>query len=702
MYVLEGNTEKSDNTCRKNILPIIGAVVVLIIAAGIFFASRITDAEEISHEHNGHTGIDTNDILQTVAEEVTSDEYDHIVHINTEDEQTRNLLKLSKVWGFAKYTHQTFLLGEKCWDEELLSLIPIVRFADEADVNDILYNWLIGLGDDGFDDNRSVFLSVPVSLTPSESGILYYKDVIEMIQGEEWLSQLSWKYGVGDYDYIALRVDKNHLELLDEEDESFGWLHSLEMMDNSYMRPLINMGWLSDESFLGSSLVAVFSRFNETPVVNRARAPVSFGIQSQANFPNQQPHPNMDFEDTGYRLLGLFRLWNAMMYFFPYIDIIDDDWTELLIMHIPMMLEGEDRLSYKLTLASLASRLHDAHINFSNQWDMFDGRFGRYVAPALFTEAEGHLVVVQQTQTSNNRQEQGLMPGDVIVRVNGRDVNDVISEKLRYISYPNEEKALVFLAYYGHMPLRQHSSDVPMELYVLRDNTELRVDVEVVPSLRIRGRHSQTLPLRAYERLENNIGLINPFRVGEGSIQHIMEYFSDTSGLIVDLRQYPAHFMMIFELAEFIVETPLLFSRVTMASQAIPGVFIEFGRQYSGGFSGGWNANPYFYENNVVLLMYEGSMSRTEHTILSLRNGSNVTVMGSNSIGANGDIRHLPLPGGLQMQFTSIGIFTSEGKQMQRIGLEPDVYVLRTIAGIRDGRDELLEAAIQYLTGEPS
>jgi len=668
--------------------------------------NRTSPSDFISEEiHPDSTSEESH--YNSVYEETYPDfalEAPHLI-AGTMEAQAANLQKLAMVWGFTKYTHPTFLTRERCWDEELLSLIPIVQFADPEDVNDIIYNWFIGLGDDGFDDSASVLLLVPVSLT-RQPGILYYTDFFEMIEGEDWVSRLGWGDRIDhDYYYFGLRVDKNHLERLDEADESFGWLHSLEMVDNSHMRPLIDMGWLSDESFLGSSLVAVFSRFNETPVVNRARAPVSFGSLGEANFSNQQRHINMDFEDTGYRLLGLFRLWNAMKYFFPYIDIIDDDWTELLIKHIPMMLEGEDRLSYKLTLASLASRLHDAHVGFSSDLDMFDDRFGGYVVPALFTEAEKQLVVLQRIEIPGYTQAQRLMPGDVILRVNGRDINEVIAEKLRYVSYPNEEKALFFLAN-SHMPLRQYSSDVPMELYVLRDNIELRIEVEVAPSRLMSGRlrtsSTETFPARSFEHLENNIGLINPIRVGERNIQQIMERFADTSGLIVDLRQVPVHFFMIWELAEFIVETPLNFSQITIVSQAIPGVFVDFSRQYSGGFDGGWNTNPYFYENNVVVLMDEGSMSRTEHAVLSLRNGSNVTVIGSNSIGVNGDYRYLPLPGGLRMRFSSIGIFTSEGKQMQRIGVVPDIYVPRTIAGIRDGRDELLEAAILYLMGNPS
>jgi hypothetical protein len=39
----------------------------------------------------------------------------------------------------------------------------------------------------------------------------------------------------------------------------------------------------------------------------------------------------------------------------------------------------------------------------------------------------------------------------------------------------------------------------------------------------------------------------------------------------------------------------------------------------------------------------------------------------------------------------------ADGRQLQRIGLIPDVPVVPTLAGIRSGRDEVLERAIQYL-----
>ena len=606
--------------------------------------------------------------------------------------QTANLQKLAMVWGFTKYTHLAFLTGERCWDEELLELIPIVQFADPENVNDILCDWFIGLGDDEFDNSGSVFLLARLDEVLHEN--FEFEDLLQLIEGANWLAFVAFVSGA-NYNSVGLRADKGYLDALAENDEAFGWLHLSDVVDEKYMRLLVDIGWLTDESFLGSSLAAVLSRFNEIPVVDMARAPVTFSF-GLTTFSNQNSHAHMNFGDAGYRLLGLFRLWNAMKYYFPSIDVIDDCWDEVLLRHIPMMLEGTDRLSYELTLASLASRLHDGpHVTFSNRAAMFDNKFGRFAAPVRLTEVEGKLVVIEQILQNNRPGE--LMPGDVILEVNGVDIDEIITEKLQYVSYPNKEKALRYLTLM-HMILRQNSTVTPMELTVLRNGTQKTIETQVLNSQTMR-QFQFTFPETAYELLENNIGLINPSRLEDGQLANVMEYFANTNGLIVDLRQRPAYTLPPFpmQLAEFLVEETQLFFRLTVPSQSIPSVFTDLIRGYAGGFRG-MSANPYIYEQNVVLLMNERTISFPESAVMALQNGSNVTVLGSNSMGSNGDIRILPLPGGITMSFSSLGVFTPEGGQTHRIGLSPDVYVRPTIAGIRDGRDELLEAAIEYLS----
>jgi hypothetical protein len=51
----------------------------------------------------------------------------------------------------------------------------------------------------------------------------------------------------------------------------------------------------------------------------------------------------------------------------------------------------------------------------------------------------------------------------------------------------------------------------------------------------------------------------------------------------------------------------------------------------------------------------------------------------------------------MYVQFTGQGVSHADERQLQRGGLQPDVEVLPTLAGIRAGRKEVLDAAIDYL-----
>jgi C-terminal processing protease CtpA/Prc len=57
----------------------------------------------------------------------------------------------------------------------------------------------------------------------------------------------------------------------------------------------------------------------------------------------------------------------------------------------------------------------------------------------------------------------------------------------------------------------------------------------------------------------------------------------------------------------------------------------------------------------------------------------------------------MTLPGGIQVSFTGHDVRHADGRQLQRIGLVPDVPASPTRAGLAAGRDEMLEAAVADL-----
>ena len=96
----------------------------------------------------------------------------------------------------------------------------------------------------------------------------------------------------------------------------------------------------------------------------------------------------------------------------------------------------------------------------------------------------------------------------------------------------------------------------------------------------------------------------------------------------------------------------------------------------------------------------EHSQSAPEYAAMLVRNAENVTLMGENTLGSDGHCLIVPIPGGNMVLYTAYGIYTPEGGQTQRIGIPPDIEVKKTIEGIKEGRDELLEAAVAYIREE--
>ena len=72
-------------------------------------------------------------------------------------------------------------------------------------------------------------------------------------------------------------------------------------------------------------------------------------------------------------------------------------------------------------------------------------------------------------------------------------------------------------------------------------------------------------------------------------------------------------------------------------------------------------------------------------------------MIGSQTMGADGNVSSIRLPGGISTRFSGLGVFYPDGAPTQRVGILPDIVVKPTIQGLREGRDEVLEAAVALL-----
>ena len=115
-----------------------------------------------------------------------------------------------------------------------------------------------------------------------------------------------------------------------------------------------------------------------------------------------------------------------------------------------------------------------------------------------------------------------------------------------------------------------------------------------------------------------------------------------------------------------------------------------------------WFAHEVDPENGIVLtksVVDETSMSQAEYTSMAFRAAPRAIVVGSTTAGADGNVSFFILPGGLRTGISGTGVFYPDKRPTHGIGIVPNVEVRPTIAGIRAGRDEVLEEALRQILG---
>lgn len=451
--------------------------------------------------------------------------------------------------------------------------------------------------------------------------------------------------------------------------------------DSIQLRP--STDWCRDENYLGKDLSNELSSLLDIRILDRKNAYVSFKDDSPYQFfENENPYPNMKFDDTGYRLLGLFRYWNIIEYYYPYKEIMGEDWNQVLLEFIPEFINGSDYESYLMTIAELTTRIHDSHVMLLDKSrNYISKRFGIYRIPVTFVKI-GDQIVVNKVFSSC-----GLELGDIILKVGNKDINEILEERRKYISQSREDTGR--LIYDDLLRLHEKNTDVT----VLRDGKILVVNVKGSQK-----DINYRVETKSQEMENGEIYYINVGFLKKGDIDKIMKRYWNTKGLILVLRNYPST-PIVYELAEYLIPTQKEFMRVSIPNRAVPGEFF-----YSIPFVSGKPkkenneiSNDDIYKGRLMIIIDERTMSQGETTAMSLRNAPNSVIIGKPSAGTNGDYREFYLPGNIRTTMSGLGVFYPNKESIQIVGVQPDVYVEPTIEGIKEGRDEFIEKAIEII-----
>ena len=391
-------------------------------------------------------------------------------------------------------------------------------------------------------------------------------------------------------------------------------------------------------------------------------------------------YKEMVYPDVEYRLLAAFRLWSAIDRFYPYKALIGD-WDAVLAEFIPRFIAAKDADEYAAAVIEMDARVEDGHSGAAGH-PAAEKIYGLYRPQLEVRRVEGQFVVTKLLEPGP------AAVGDVVVSIDGEPFADRVARLRKYIPASTETARINRIASVALRGPKDSAAEIELR------GADGAVRKVSVPRVMFKPPDKSGAPWRT---LEDGIGYVDLMKLMPGQVDEMFTALDKTKAIVFDLRGYPngtawgiaphvntkgAKIGAQFRRAQF--------SGVNTTEEGASGFFFEQPLP---------SADKPKYLGKMVVLIDDRAISQSEHSCLFFEAANGATFIGSTTAGANGDVTNLTLPGGFRVGFTGHDVRHADGRQLQRVGIQPDIEVEPTIAGLRAGRDEVLERAVAYIHG---
>lgn len=396
-------------------------------------------------------------------------------------------------------------------------------------------------------------------------------------------------------------------------------------------------------------------------------------------FKNEKTYNDSVFPSIELRLLTLARYWNMINYFFPYKYQTDQNWNDVLTEMIPKFQNSKDTIAYHLTIAELIAKVNDSHANLSTPYTA--KYFGLKTVP-FYTKIIDNKAVVTHFYNDSLCKINDIRIGDVFYLINGDSIKTIIQKQKKYIGASNEPVVLRKLT-----KLLFNSNNDTILTFFERDGIlkEKKISSHYFKDFKYKS--EQQTEIIPWKMLNDSVAYVNMGLLMNGKT--IEKKLKHCKAIVFDCRNYPNQTFC--TIAQFLNPTMVSFTDNMAVDLLNPSLFYK-GKPHFCSYD-----NPDYYKGLVVVLMDENTQSQAEYTIMSFQTAPKAVLIGSQTAGADGNVSTITFPGNYKCYMTGIGVFYPNGKETQRIGLVPDIEVKPTIQGIKDGRDEVLERAMQEI-----
>lgn len=488
--------------------------------------------------------------------------------------------------------------------------------------------------------------------------------------------------GKFEWDKEFLKYLPQVLKATDKESLStiyINWIDSLGNIEvckkcnskENYFDKNFDLSWFQDTTVFNNS-IALKLKYIEENRNQEQNFYASNEAVGKIKITNEPVYHDLEYPNEEYRLLGLFKYWNIIEYFYPYKYLTDQNWDSVLKEMIPKIRNASNKTEYQSTVKEFIAKLDDSHA-----WISFSDERPKYL-PIKISQIENKAVVIGFYNDSIANLNK-LKLGDIILKINDFDVETEIEKNLKYEAGSNTNVKIknTYNRIFSGL-------ENIVNLAIERDG---RIEQIRVNRYNFNDFNYWDNPERVKSKsINDEIGYINMASVKSEDITGIFKSFDTKKAIIIDLRNYPAFIYRIF--SRYLNWEKRDFSKIYIPN-------INYPSRYSYKDNLQTSSSKKAFKGKIILLVNEESMSRSEFTAMAFQTADNVITVGNQTAGADGDVVVFEYIGGYRTAMSGNGILYPNGTETQRKGVKIDIEIKPTINGLSQGRDEILEKAIE-------
>ena len=371
--------------------------------------------------------------------------------------------------------------------------------------------------------------------------------------------------------------------------------------------------------------------------------------------------------DLPVRWGNVINTYNVFQHFYPYFDVVDVDWPEELQKALSRSFTDASAKDHLVTLEKFTSPLKDGHINVT-----YKRNSGWSTPPITWEWIENKLVITNVLDS-----EIPLVVGDIVTEINGKNTKEYFEEINSRISAGTE----------GWL---NHKAE---QLSLLGEkDAELIITVNDQDIKLIRNSYPYSSPTRMadHEKINDSVYYLNLNSIAMEDIEKLIPELAKSKSIICDLRVYPNgnHGFISYLLKE----NDTVSSWMKIPQSIYPD------RKKVSYQNANWmlpSKKPYLGDKQIIFITKGTAMSYAESYMGYIRGYNLGTIIGQPTAGTNGNINILQLSEGFSIRWTGMKVEKHDGSQLHGIGFLPDIYVNKSIEGVKSGKDEFLEKAIE-------